>query len=72
MQSFSNKRSLLRNDAFIIVVLTISAFLLRIHYINNTAIIAPLSGDAEQYVYYGYNLAKYATWAAPLEVARLL
>lgn len=56
--------SLLKNDAFIIIALTLAAFLLRMSYINNTEIVSPIRADAAQYVNYGYNLAHFGTFSA--------
>jgi len=53
-----------KNDTFILIVLTLAAFLLRMYYINNTEIISPIRADAAQYVSYGYNLAHFGTFSA--------
>ena len=60
----SNSGSLWKNDVFVIIILTISAFFLRIHYINSTEIITPIRADAAQYVTYGYNLVHFGTFSA--------
>jgi len=46
-----------KNTLLIVCLLTITAFFVRIKYINTTDIIRPIRADAYQYVSYGFNLA---------------
>jgi len=46
-----------KKTLLIVCLLTITAFFVRIKYINTTDIIHPIRADASQYVSYGFNLA---------------
>ncbi len=59
-----------KTSILIVCILTLTAFFIRIKYVNTTEIYHPVRADAYQYICYGYNIAFKATYSKDIVSAK--